>query len=75
MSSVWNPLPTINLVYEEVKNMKEPMPAKELYTRITRRSSISLCSFYKSLMILEMKGYISAEPFGSDDLLIKPSKK
>jgi len=71
LAVVWNPLPTLNLVYEEIRGMKEPTPAKELYTRITRRANVSLCAFYKSLMILEMKGEISTEPFGSDDLLVK----
>ena len=70
MPLVWNPLPVINIVYEELQNVKGGTTDKELFIRLFRQYGIGKPEFYKALMILEMRDLISVSVSG-DELLIR----
>jgi len=67
---VWNPLPPINIVFEELQNIKGGTTDKELFIRLFRQYGIGKAEFYKALMTLEMKGLITVSMSG-DELLIR----
>jgi len=69
----WKPLPTVNLIYEELKNLKGGTTDSELFIRLFRQYGIGKGEFYKALLILEMKGIVTVSMSG-DELLIKLSK-
>lgn len=70
MPLVWNPLPLINIVYEELQGVKGGTTDKELFIRLFRQYGIGKSEFYKALMILEMRDLISVSLSG-DELLIR----